>query len=53
MHFSLGAALARMEAQVAIGSLVSRFPDVAPAGDPEYNGRINLRGLERLDLTLG
>jgi len=53
VHFCLGAALARMEAQVAIGSLASRFPGVAPAGDPEYNGRINLRGLERLDLTLG
>jgi cytochrome P450 len=52
-HFCLGAALARMEAQVAIGSLVQRFPGVAAAGEPEYNGRINLRGLERLELALG
>jgi cytochrome P450 len=53
VHFCLGAALARMEAQVAIGTLVQRFPGLAAAGDPEYNGRINLRGLERLELTLG
>jgi cytochrome P450 len=53
VHFCLGAALARMEAQVAIGSLVQRFPNLTAAGDPEYNGRINLRGLERLELALG
>jgi cytochrome P450 len=52
VHFCLGAALARMEAQVAIGSLVRRFPDVAAAGEPVYNGRINLRGLDRLELSL-
>ena len=53
VHFCLGAALARMEAQLAIGSLVARFPDLAPAGEPEYNGRINLRGPDRLELSLG
>ena len=53
VHYCLGAALARMEAQVAIGSLVARFPGLAATGDPEYNGRINLRGLERLELSLG
>jgi cytochrome P450 len=53
VHFCLGAALARMEAQVAIGSLVGRFPVVTAASEPVYNGRINLRGLERLELSLG
>lgn len=52
VHYCLGAALARMEAQVAVGSLVSRFPALAPAGDPVRNGRINLRGLERFELAL-
>lgn len=52
VHFCLGASLAKMEAQVAIGSLVARFPGLQPAGEPVYNGRINLRGLDRFDLTL-
>jgi len=52
VHYCLGAALARMEAQVAIGSLVARFPALVAAGEPVYNGRINLRGLEHLDLGL-
>jgi cytochrome P450 len=51
-HYCLGAALARMEAQIAIGSLVARFPALAAASEPTYNGRINLRGLERFDLSL-
>ncbi len=51
-HFCLGAALARLEAQLAIGTLVSRFATIEPRSDPEHNGRINLRGLERYELAL-
>jgi cytochrome P450 len=51
-HYCLGAALARVEGQVAIGSLVQRFPHVEQASDPEWNGRINLRGLDRLQISL-
>ncbi|MGH9138198.1 MAG: cytochrome P450 [Acidimicrobiales bacterium] len=51
-HYCLGAALARLEGQVAIGSLVRRFPALAIAGDPVWNGRLNLRGLDRLPLAL-
>jgi cytochrome P450 len=52
VHYCLGAALARMEAKAAIGSLVQRFPDLAAAGGPVYNGRINLRGLDRFELSV-
>ena len=52
VHYCLGAALARLEGQVAIGKLVRRFPRLELAGDPVLNGRINLRGLERLPLTV-
>jgi cytochrome P450 len=52
-HYCLGAALARLEGQIALGSLVRRFPALEPAADPVWNGRINLRGLERLPLKLG
>ncbi|HMG42925.1 MAG TPA: cytochrome P450 [Acidimicrobiales bacterium] len=51
-HYCLGASLARLEAQVAIGSLVSRFGSIEPTADPVWNGRINLRGLERLPLAV-
>ena len=52
-HSCLGAHLARLEGQVAITTLVRRFPNVALATDtPEWNGRIVLRGLAALPLTL-
>ena len=50
-HYCLGASLARLEGSVAIGSLVQRFPDLQLAGEPVYNGRINLRGLDHLPLS--
>ena len=52
-HYCLGAALARLEGEVAIGSLVSRFPGIDFGGDLVYNGRLNLRGLETFPVTLG
>jgi cytochrome P450 len=52
VHYCLGAALARVEGQVAIGSFVNRFSKIEQASDPQWNGRINLRGLETLTLTL-
>jgi cytochrome P450 len=53
IHHCLGSSLARTEAQVAIGTLVRRFPDLKLAGEPERNGRVVLRGLESLPVTLG
>ncbi|HEV8205634.1 MAG TPA: cytochrome P450 [Acidimicrobiia bacterium] len=53
IHHCLGSSLARTEAQVAIGTLVRRFPDLKLAGEPERNGRVVLRGLEFLPVTLG
>jgi cytochrome P450 len=52
-HHCLGAALARLEAEIAIGELVRRFPRLDLAGDPQWNGRINLRGMDHLPVTLG
>ena len=52
-HSCLGAHLARLEGQVALTTLVRRFPDIELATDTlEWNGRIVLRGLSRLPLTL-
>ncbi|MGB0995737.1 MAG: cytochrome P450, partial [Acidimicrobiales bacterium] len=53
VHYCLGASLAKLEAEVAIGSFVQRFGQADIVGEPVWNGRINLRGLESLivDLT--
>jgi cytochrome P450 len=52
-HSCLGAHLARLEARVAIGTFVRRFPRIELATEqPEWNGRIVLRGLTRLPLTV-
>jgi cytochrome P450 len=51
-HFCMGAPLARLEAQVAIGALVARFPDLALREEaPEYRENPVLRGLKRLELA--
>lgn len=52
IHHCLGAALARLEGQEAIGRLVRRFPRIELAADDlRWNGRIVLRGLESLPVV--
>ncbi|MDZ7677638.1 MAG: cytochrome P450 [Acidimicrobiales bacterium] len=54
VHYCLGASLARLEGQVAIGTFVRRFPDAELVDTPTvWNGRINLRGLAELPIDLG
>ena len=53
IHFCLGAPLARLEGQVAIGALVRRFPSLALAGEPVRRKQITLRGLQSLPVTAG
>ncbi|MBI2168245.1 MAG: cytochrome P450 [Actinobacteria bacterium] len=48
IHHCLGAALARVEAQVAIGTLATRCPGLRLAAEPTRNQRIVLRGLDAL-----
>jgi cytochrome P450 len=53
IHHCLGAALARLEGRVAIGTLIRRFPRLEPASDaPAWNGRLVLRGLDHLPVHL-
>jgi cytochrome P450 len=53
IHYCLGAALARMEGQIAIGMLLQRFPDLALAGEElKYRSHPTLRGVESLPLRL-
>jgi cytochrome P450 len=53
VHHCLGAALARMEGRIAIGRVVRRYPDIELVDEPPaWNGRLILRGLDRLPVTL-
>ncbi|MET9579655.1 cytochrome P450 [Streptomyces massasporeus] len=50
-HFCLGAALARLEGEVALGALLTRFPDLRLDGpEPQWQRSLNFRGLTRLDV---
>jgi cytochrome P450 len=54
IHFCLGAQLARLEGQVAIGELTRRFPNMRLAGEPPRWRRLTfLRGVEALPLRVG
>jgi cytochrome P450 len=52
-HFCLGASLARLEGQIAIGALVREFPDMELKDpDPPHRETLTLRGLASLPVTL-
>ena len=53
MHYCLGAALARVEGRVAIGSLVRRFPTIElVTQELRYRDHFVLRGLEELRVSV-
>ena len=54
IHFCLGAALARMEAEIAIGTLIRRFPGLrlAPGARIRWRKGITFRGVHELPLLL-
>ena len=52
IHFCVGAPLARLEAQVAIPTLLRRLPDLRLADEvPVWKETFLLRGLQRLAVT--
>jgi cytochrome P450 len=52
IHFCLGAPLARIEAQIALGALLARMPRLAlAAGTLEWRESSTLRGLKALQVT--
>lgn len=53
VHNCLGAALARLEAKATFERLLGRFPKLALAGEVTWNGRINVRGLSDLPVSVG
>jgi len=52
IHFCMGASLARVEGQIAIGTLVQRMPNLALVSDtPEWRESSLLRGLNTLPVV--
>ena len=51
-HYCLGAALARMEGEIGLRTLLERFPDLALEPGTERRSTRILRGYERLPATL-
>jgi cytochrome P450 len=55
MHFCLGAQLARVEAQVVLEELLTRFPNLSlavPGAALKYTGRFGIRALTALPVRL-
>jgi cytochrome P450 len=50
-HYCLGAPLARLHGEVAIGTLLARLPGLRLDGEPEWRGSFPLRELERLPVV--
>src|SRR5262249_46159610 len=54
IHYCLGAPLARLEGQIAIGTLLRRLPHLRLAGDPadlSWSRNFSLRGLASLPVA--
>lgn len=52
IHFCLGAALARLEARVALGTLLEQFTHIEMAGEPRFRPTFTVRGLESLPIEI-
>ena len=53
VHQCAGMNLARMEARIAIGAFLKRFPNYALAGKPARSRRARFRGFTAMPVTLG
>jgi cytochrome P450 len=51
-HACAGMNVARMEARIAFGRLLSRFRRLAPAGSPERDRRIRFRGFRKMPVRV-
>jgi cytochrome P450 len=52
VHYCLGASLAKLETEVAIGTLVQTFANIDVASEPEWRDRLTIRGVSKFELNV-
>lgn len=52
-HFCLGAQIARLEGQIAIGAIVRRYPDLRLKREVEYMDTLVMRGTRSMPVAVG
>ena len=52
VHYCLGASLAKLETEIAVGTLVREFKNIEIAGEPEWRDRLTIRGAVKLNLRV-
>lgn len=52
IHHCLGMALARVEGQIALGSLIERYDSIELASDPDVRARLVLRGYDNVVMNV-
>lgn len=52
IHYCLGSNLAKLEAEIAVGSLITRFSRLEPVGDITWRDRLTIRGVDHLRLSI-
>ena len=52
VHYCLGASLAKLETEIAVGTLVREFKSIEIVGEPEWRDRLTIRGAVKLNLRV-
>ena len=52
IHYCLGASLAKLETEIAVGSLIKRFAKLEIVGEPSWRDRLTIRGVNQLRLSV-
>jgi cytochrome P450 len=52
IHHCLGASLAKLEAQIALGTMIGTFPEWTLTSPPRWRDRLTIRGVDELHVKL-